>query len=200
MAAKAETVPEAKVVLLGTTMVGKTSIVTRVTSGEFDPSIKPTIGACYASKSFDVDGKTVKLQIWDTAGQERFKTLVPMYYRGAKVAVIVFSVTDSASLGEIDFWATGVKSGTSPPPVLFVIGNKIDLVDERVVSTEQGQEVANKHGAEYFEISATTGDNVDKMIMRVAQVALNSIKDEAPSGPAVVTIESKEKKGNKCSC
>ncbi|KAH0792235.1 small GTP-binding protein [Histomonas meleagridis] len=201
MAAKSEAVPEAKVVLLGTTMVGKTSIVTRVTSGEFDPSIKPTIGACYASKSFDVNGRTVKLQIWDTAGQERFKTLVPMYYRGAKVAVIVFSVTDSASLGEIDFWATGVKSGTSPPPVLFVIGNKIDLVDERVVSTEQGQEVASKHGAEYFEISATTGDNVDKMIMRVAEVALSQVKDEAPSGGgAVVTIETHEKKNNKCSC
>ena len=199
MAAKSDAVPEAKVVLLGTTMVGKTSIVTRVTSGEFDPSIKPTIGACYASKSFDVDGRTVKLQIWDTAGQERFKTLVPMYYRGAKVAVIVFSVTDSASLGEIDFWATGVKAGTSPPPVLFIIGNKIDLVDERVVSTEQGQEVAKKHGAEYFEISATTGDNVDKMINRVAEVALSQVKDDSPSGTAVVTIETKQKK-NKCNC
>ncbi|OHT06020.1 small GTP-binding protein [Tritrichomonas foetus] len=197
MSAKPDAIPEAKVVLLGTTMVGKTSIVTRVTSGEFDPSIKPTIGACYASKSFDVNGKTVKLQIWDTAGQERFKTLVPMYYRGAKVAVIVFSVVDAASLNEIDFWATGVKAGASPAPLLFVIGNKIDLVDERTVTEEQGQEVAKKHGAEYFEISATTGTNIDKMIARVAEVALAQVKDEQPQ-TSVVTIKAEKNKKKGC--
>ena len=194
-----EAIPEAKVVLLGTTMVGKTSIVTRVTSGEFDPSIKPTIGACYASKSFDVNGKTVKLQIWDTAGQERFKTLVPMYYRGAKVAVIVFSVTDAASLAEIDFWATGVKAGASPPPEILIIGNKIDLVEERTVSTEQGAEVAKKYNAEYFEISATTGANVEQMITRVAEVALSKVDDaSSPQVEVVPIVPDKQGKGKKC--
>lgn len=190
-----EAVPEAKVVLLGTTMVGKTSIVTRVTSGEFDPSIKPTIGACYASKSFDVGDRTVKLQIWDTAGQERFKTLVPMYYRGAKVAIIVFSVTDQASLAEIEFWANGVKAGASPPPILVIVANKIDLAEERVVTEAQGREVAQKWNAEYFEVSATTGANLDTMINRVAEVALGQVKDDKME-TTVVTIK-REKNGKK---
>lgn len=196
----ADQCPEAKVVLLGTTMVGKTSIVTRVTSGEFDPSIKPTIGACYASKTFTVDDKTVKLQIWDTAGQERFKTLVPMYYRGSKVAIIVFSVIDEQSLSEVSFWANGVKAGASPPPAIFVVGNKIDLQNERKVTTEQGQEVAKQFGAEYFEISATTGANLDEMIKRVATVALQQVKDDTPQ-PTVTVIKSDNNNGGKkCGC
>ena len=194
-----ESVPEAKVVLLGTTMVGKTSIVTRVTSGEFDPSIKPTIGACYASKSFEVGERTVKLQIWDTAGQERFKTLVPMYYRGAKVAIIVFSVIDQASLAEIEFWANGVKAGASPPPILVIVANKIDLEAERVVSEAQGKEVAQKWNAEYFEVSATTGANLDKMINRVAEIALSQVKEDKTE-TTVVTIKHEKggKKSGKC--
>ena len=193
-----EQCPEAKVVLLGTTMVGKTSIVTRVTSNEFDPSIKPTIGACYASKTFTLpDGKSVKLQIWDTAGQERFKTLVPMYYRGSKVAIIVFSVIDSASLNEVSFWANGVKAGASPPPALFVVGNKIDLESERTVSTEQGKEIANQFNAEYFEISATTGANLEEMINKVASVALSQVKDDTPQ-PSVTVIKSDGKGKQGC--
>lgn len=195
---KSDPIPEAKVVLLGTTMVGKTSIVTRVTSGEFDPSIKPTIGACYASKTFDVEGKQVKLQIWDTAGQERFKTLVPMYYRGAKVAVIVFSVIDPPSLNEISFWANGVKAGASPPPQLFVIANKIDLESERQVTKEQGMEVAKQFGAQYFEISATTGANVDDMINAVAKQALSMVEQETPQATTVVIKPDKPDKKPCC--
>lgn len=192
--------PEAKVVLLGTTMVGKTSIVTRVTSGEFDESIKPTIGACYASKTFEIDGKSIKLQIWDTAGQERFKTLVPMYYRGSKVAIIVFSVIDEQSLSEVSFWANGVKAGASPPPALFVVANKIDLQDERKITTEQGQEVASQFGATYFEISANTGANLDEMINKVASVALSQVKDDTPQ-PTVTVIKSDNNNNKKnCSC
>lgn len=90
-----ENVPEAKVVLLGTTMVGKTTLVTQVTTGEFDPSIKATVGACYASKTFEVRDKMIKLQIWDTAGQERFQSLGSSFYRGTDACILAFDLTNA---------------------------------------------------------------------------------------------------------
>lgn len=190
--------PEAKVVLLGASSVGKTSIVTRVTSGAFDPTIKPTIGACYASKSFNVEDRTIKLQIWDTAGQERFKNLVPMYYRGSRVALVVFSVADKGSFDDVDFWVQSVKASSNTPPVIFLIANKIDLVDHIEVTTEQGKEIAEKWGAEYFEVSAVTGTNVDDMIQRLAQVALDQVREEPRQGQAAVQIKAAKKDKSGC--
>lgn len=197
MSAKSTIIPEAKVVLIGTTNVGKTSIVTRVTSGEFDPEIKNTVGACYATKSFSVDNQTIKLQIWDTAGQERFKTLVPMYYRGAVVAVVVFSVTEEATLEEIDFYANGVLSVANPPPAIIIVANKIDLESERVISREKGEEYARKFNAEYFEISAATGVGIEPMIKRIAEISFNRIKDDVQKSDVVI-IKKNDKKQKSC--
>lgn len=194
MASSDTSIPEAKVVLVGATMVGKTSIVTRVTSGEFDQEIKSTIGACYASKSFVINERTIKLQIWDTAGQERFRTLVPMYYRGAKVAIIVFSVDDLKSLDDVEFYADGIIDVAPPPPIIVVVANKIDLADRRCVTREQGETVAKKYNAEYFEISAQTGVNLDKMIQRVAEIAITQVNDEVESTVVINTTPQKKKK------
>lgn len=185
-------IPEAKVVLVGATMVGKTSIVTRVTSGEFDPEIKSTIGACYASKSFVINERSVKLHIWDTAGQERFRTLVPMYYRGAKVAIIVFSVDDLKSLEDVEFYADGLID-VAPPPIIVVVANKIDLTDRRCVTRGQGETIAKKYNAEYFEISAQTGVNLDKMIHRVAEIAMTQINDDVEGTVVINTTPQKKK-------
>lgn len=121
-----------------------------------------------------------------------------MYYRGSKVAIVCFSVTDEASLNEVDFWANGVKGGANPAPVIFIVANKIDMVDERVISTEKGKEIAAKWNAEYFEVSAQTGTNVNDMITRVAEVALGQIKETEGSGAAVVSIKAEKKKKKTC--
>ena len=189
-------IPEAKVVLLGSTMVGKTSLVTRFTSGEFDPSIKATVGACYASKVVPVEKETIKLQIWDTAGQEKFRTLVPMYFRGAKVAILTFSVCDADSQKEVLFWANSVKQGTAQMPTLFVVGNKIDL-PERTVSTESGKETANEVGGEYIEVSALEGTNMDQLLNMIAKAALTAVKADAPQ-PKTQTITPSGKKKDGC--
>ena len=192
-------IPEAKVVLLGATMVGKTSLVTRFTSGEFDPSIKATVGACYASKVVQVDNETVKLQIWDTAGQEKFRTLVPMYFRGAKVAILVFAVNDVDSQKDVTFWANSVKQGTAQMPTLFVVGNKIDLTDSRTVSTESGKETALEVGAEYIEASAKDNTNLDELLKKVARAALQAVKSDAPQPKTqTITTTNKKKKDGCC--
>ena len=192
-------IPEAKVVLLGATMVGKTSLVTRFTSGEFDPSIKATVGACYASKVVQVDNETVKLQIWDTAGQEKFRTLVPMYFRGAKVAILVFAVNDVDSQKDVTFWANSVKQGTAQMPTLFVVGNKIDLTDSRTVSTESGKKTALEVGAEYIEASAKDNTNLDELLKKVARAALQAVKSDAPQPKTqTITTTNKKKKDGCC--
>jgi len=191
-----DTVPEAKVVLLGATLVGKTTLVTRFTSGEFDPSIKSTIGACYASKIVSVNNENVKLQIWDTAGQEKFRTLVPMYFRGAKVAILTFSVCDAETCNEVSFWANSVKQGTSQMPALFVVANKIDL--DRVVSREKGEELAKEIGAEYYEVSAFEGKGVDELLQGVARSALSAVKTDSPVPKTAVITPNKSNKGGCC--
>lgn len=186
----ADSVPETKIVLVGAQGVGKTCIVSRAITGQFDPSVKATVGACYACKLVEVKDKTIKLQIWDTAGQERYKNMVPMYYRNARIAVVVFSVIDELSLEAVDFWVNSVNAGTSPQPALFIVGNKIDCeAEQRKITTEQGKEMAAKFDAEYFEVSALTGKNIEEMMQRMGEVALKKVEeDEQQSNNTTVII------------
>jgi small GTP-binding protein len=172
--------PSMKVVLLGSSLVGKTTIVTRAITREFDGEIKPTVGAAYASRPVAVGEQQIQLRIWDTAGQERFRTLVPMYFRGARAALVVFSIVDPASLNEVDFWANAVKQSASPPPAIFIVANKMDLQGERLVSEADGKEVAERYGGEYWEISAKTGAHVEEMIARVAEIGMAKAKARGP--------------------
>ena len=191
---------EAKVVLLGTTLVGKTTIVTRATTGKFDGAIKQTVGACYTAQTVALPGGTIKLQIWDTAGQERFKTLAPMYYRGASVLIIVFSVTDHVSFNEVEFWARGGSGTASVPPGLILVGNKVDLFEERCVTFDQGQALAARLGAEYIEVSALTGDQIDALFDLAARVALTKVQEMHQPTETLVVEGTERNSERKCGC
>ena len=193
-----ETIPEAKVVLLGATMVGKTTLVTRFTSGEFDPSIKSTIGACYASKLVETPSGTIKLQIWDTAGQEKFRTLVPMYFRGAKVAILVYSVCDADTKNEVAFWANSVKQATTGNTQLIFVGNKIDRQNDRVVQTSQGEELAKELGGLFIEVSAMDNTNVQDLLDLVGRKALEVVKAEEPQPKSRTIAPTGKKRGGCC--
>jgi small GTP-binding protein len=173
----ADDLPSAKIVLLGATMVGKTTLISRLTNGDFDPSSQVTVGPCYSSRVTEVGATRITLQIWDTAGQERFKTLVPMYFRGAAAALIIYSVVDATSFRDVAFWAARVKEDSNSPPTLFLIANKTDL-PQRQVSVADGQDAAKTHGAEFYEVSAASGVGLDEMIQRVAEVALASTEEK----------------------
>ncbi|KAK8881080.1 hypothetical protein M9Y10_003808 [Tritrichomonas musculus] len=160
---------DSKIVLLGATSVGKTSIICRAVSDEFDSEMPATIGACYTAKQVQLSDVTVNLQIWDTAGQERFRTLAPMYYRGSVIALLVFSLIEESSLNDVKNWANEMKHQTDEMPKLFVIGNKMDLVDERVITTEQGEEVAKELNAIYCEVSAKSGRGIEELFVNVAE-------------------------------
>ena len=159
---------QCKLVLLGASNSGKTSLITRLVSNEFSPDILATLGAGLSTSDFTVNNQTVKLNIWDTAGQENYKSLAKIYYRDAKVVFLVFDITSSDSMKELDYWIEEMSSISIDDKILFIIGNKIDMEDQRVVSNEEGQEYANKHKATYIETSAKTGENVVKAFKNAA--------------------------------
>jgi small GTP-binding protein len=166
---------DAKVVFLGGSGVGKTSIICRAISDDFNPNMASTIGACFAAKRVQLDSRSVNLQIWDTAGQERFRTLAPMYYRGAVVCVLVFSVIDDASLLEVEGWAKEMSSQASTVPELFVVGNKVDCTAERTVQHSEGEAIAQKLKAGYLEVSAKKSTAIDELFVMVAELAAQKV-------------------------
>ncbi|KAI8443160.1 RAB5B, member ras oncogene family, isoform CRA_b, partial [Phakopsora pachyrhizi] len=130
---------EAKVVILGMQGVGKTSIVHRYTTGSFSYSLTSTIGASFCTKKLSVDGCKVRLQIWDTAGQERFRSMAPMYYRGANAAILVYDLTNQESFSDIQNWIDELRQNMTSDLIIQIVGSKADLAhDRRAVDLDEG--------------------------------------------------------------
>ena len=164
---------ESKVVLLGAASVGKTCIVTREISDFYDPEQTPTVGASFSVKTITIGDITMNLRIWDTAGQERFRSLAPMYYQGSQAAIIVFSIIDSDSFEQAEYWINELKMHFTTPPALFLVGNKVDLADSRIISAEQAERKAKEINATYFETSAKNGQNVSELFECIADTLIN---------------------------
>ncbi len=130
-----QTALEAKVVILGSQGVGKTSLVHRYTTGQFNAGSMPsTIGASFATKRLIVDGTKVRLQLWDTAGQERFRSMAPMYYRGSHAAVVVYDITNRRSLEELKSWIEELRTNMGEELTIHIVGAKADLTAARQVT------------------------------------------------------------------
>jgi small GTP-binding protein len=160
---------DAKVVLLGSASVGKTSIITRAVADFHDPAQEPTVGPSFSVKTIQLPNGCVKLWIWDTAGQERFRTLGSLYYHGAHAIVVVFSLTDKESLADAERWADEVRSNCDSVPLLYLVGNKSDLTERRAVNRADAVIVAGRLGAMYIESSAVRGQNVNEIFVAVAE-------------------------------
>jgi len=123
-----------KLVLLGEMNSGKTSLVYRLVKNSFVERMEPTIGAAFMVKNLQVDGVQIKLEIWDTAGQERYRSLAPMYYRGAAAAILVYDITRKSSFETMRKWVSELQKQASPNIVLALAGNKCDLTSHREVT------------------------------------------------------------------
>lgn len=149
-----------KVVLVGDTGVGKSSIATQFANKEFSEFQESTIGAAFFSKSTEIDGIPCKMDVWDTAGQERYHSLTPMYYRGAKIALIVFDITNLLSYEKMKTWADEIRNAVNNI-VITIVGNKLDLESRRKISKEDVTEYCRQEGFEYYETSAKTAENIE---------------------------------------
>mmetsp|Transcript_14899 Transcript_14899/g.15614 ORF Transcript_14899/g.15614 Transcript_14899/m.15614 type:complete len:205 (-) Transcript_14899:1562-2176(-) len=163
---------EVKVCIIGESDVGKTSLSMRYCQGEFSDHSTPTIGASFLQHRVNVDGIDLSLQIWDTAGQERFRSMAPMYYRGAKAAVLVFDISNEESFHNAKSWLKDLKAHADPDVVVCIAGNKCDK--EPAFDLRQCEEFAKSVEAVFGKTSAQTGEGVNKLFAeltkRIAEV------------------------------
>ncbi|KAL8094800.1 ras-related protein RABC2a-like [Apium graveolens] len=159
-----------KILLIGDSAVGKSSLLLTFISNSVDQDISPTIGVDFKIKQLTVGGKKLKLTIWDTAGQERFRTLTSSYYRGAQGIILVYDVTRRDTFTNLsDVWAKEVDLySTNQNCVKMLVGNKVDIESERVVSREEGIALAKEHGCLFLECSAKTRENVEQCFEELA--------------------------------
>ena len=169
-----------KVIFLGNSSVGKTSIIQRLVSGRFPDDPLSTVGIDYISRKFTINDKTVSLCIWDTAGQERFRSLIPGYLRDSAVVVIVFDLTKELEDNQIEDWINLTNQQVGEENYkLFLVGNKTDLKDARKCEVEDGERLAEKYGGTYFETSARQNLRVDELFQTIAFQVLNLSDEEA---------------------
>jgi len=174
---------EAKIVLLGETGVGKTSMVLRFAEQRFSHNVTPTIGASFLSKTICIDGARVKMQLWDTAGQERFRSLAPMYYRGANAAILVYDVTSEQSFLRVKEWVRELRTNVFEDILMIVVGNQVDKAKHQVHPLEAA-EYAQSIGASFLEVSARMNTGVEEVFMRVVKylVDIHSTTKEITEG------------------
>ncbi|KAH0792980.1 small GTP-binding protein [Histomonas meleagridis] len=190
-----------KLVLLGDSGVGKTSIVSQYVSGKCSDSVKPTIGAAFVTKELTISGQQIELLIWDTAGQEVYRGLAPMYYRSALIAIIVYDVTRSQSFDSVAYWIKELKTNVDGNIVILVCGNKTDLDEQRTVESTIAQKSAEESGALYAETSATSGTGVERMFqIAVSKLLESRAKLNAQDTGVKIDEKKKPEKGDNTCC
>ncbi|XP_063706692.1 ras-related protein Rab-7a [Culicoides brevitarsis] len=198
-----------KVIILGDSSVGKTSLMNQYVNKRFSNQYKATIGADFLTKEVVIDDRVVTMQIWDTAGQERFQSLGVAFYRGADCCVLVFDTTAPNTFKNLDSWRDEFLIQASPRDMehfpFVVLGNKIDL-ENKAVSTKRAQQwCQSKNDIPYFETSAKEGINVDLAFQTIAKNALaqesdENIYSEFPDPIKLNPTESNVSNGDNCSC
>ncbi|MHA2286566.1 MAG: GTP-binding protein [Candidatus Thorarchaeota archaeon] len=163
-----------KIVMLGDGAVGKTALTTRFTQEQFDADYKRTIGSDFAIKRLEVPEKdsSVTLQVWDLAGQPRFEIVRQGFYRGARGGLLVRRTFLNA-----ENWKEEAFKNLQREIPLVVVANKVDLVDSRIVTPEEGKKYADEHGHLYVESSALTGENVEQAYTALSSKMIDSAKD-----------------------
>ena len=149
-----------KVLLLGNSDVGKSSLLLRYVDSVWNDAFVPTIGVDFKVKTLTINEKKVKMQIWDTAGQERFRTVVSTYFRGAHGILLLYDVTNRDSFKNLESWLIEIEKNAKEKVLKILIGNKCDLTDDREIQSDEGKAFALRNGMEFMETSAKMNTNV----------------------------------------
>lgn len=168
-----------KIIIVGDTHVGKSSIVNRFINDKFQHSSTHTIGVCFDSTVVNVQNKYIRLQLWDTAGQERFRSITRTYYKGAVGAVLTFDITNRLSFNHVISWLNDVKEFSISGIPIILVGNKSDKNTERQVYYEEANKFAHDNQIKYIETSALSGDNIFDLFIKLTKIILaNNVGNE----------------------
>ncbi|TGZ66430.1 hypothetical protein CRM22_005320 [Opisthorchis felineus] len=195
-------VQKSKCVFLGEQNVGKTCIILRFMHDVFDQTYQATIGIDFLSKTLCLDQKSVRLQLWDTAGQERFRSLIPNYIRDSAVSIVVYDVTSRDSFDRTVEWIRKIRDERDTSSLIFLVGNKVDLEDERVITTEEGTELAKKEGLFFLETSAKSNIGIQKLFKWIGREIIKTGRYTGPpsSRTSLVEPEPEKKRRWRCWC
>lgn len=164
MASADQTLDESlKILVIGDSDVGKTSLVFRFVDGSFSSQFVPTVGIDFKSKTIVWNDKRIQLQIWDTAGQERYRSITTSYFRGAAGFVIMYDIRNEVSFNGVQEWVSQIKAYSGPEVKKILVGNVTDEEKEREVTIKKGQQLADKLGIEFIETSVKNNSNVEKV-------------------------------------
>jgi small GTP-binding protein len=183
-----------KLLIIGDSAVGKTSILIRFTDDEFSTSHLATVGIDIKNKTFELDRDVVKLQIWDSAGQERFHSIASSFYKGAMGILLVYDCTNEDSFRNVGKWLHSIQTHGSDNVQKVLIGNKCDM-PSRTVSTAVGERMAKEAGLKLFETSAKTNINIHEAFYYISrQVILNYASYQVPAPPLRLGQRSQRRK------
>ncbi|KAF5284645.1 hypothetical protein FQR65_LT13476 [Abscondita terminalis] len=192
-----------KLLIIGDSGVGKSSLLLRFADNTFSGSYITTIGVDFKIRTVTIDGQRIKLQIWDTAGQERFRTITSTYYRGTHGVIVVYDVTNGESFANVKRWLHEIEQNCDVVNRILV-GNKNDCPDRKVVLTEDAKRFADTMGIQLFETSAKDNINVEEMFVSVTRLVLRAkleMKErQNVTQNDVVNLRKSNKQGKKKCC
>ena len=183
-----------KIMLLGESQIGKTSLIQRYVKNNFNLSYITTVGIDFQLKQIKMNNKSIKLQIWDTAGQERFKNITKSYFHSSDGFIVGYDITSRLSFTNVSTWLKEINDNAPEEIQKILIGNKCDL-NEREVTTEEGQKLAEENGMKFFETSAKNDINVKETFESITKDILDvQYKEEGESRNSLVIDRNIEKK------
>ena len=161
-----------KILIIGDSTVGKTNFVYKFSEDKFSENYFASTGIELKTTSIQIDGKSIKIQLWDTVGQEKYRTMIKNLYLKSQGIIILFDITNETSFINLKNWMSQIKESCGEDIPILLVGNKIDLEDNRVINKERAMEYANNENIEYIEVSSKTGENINKALTSLLQKIL----------------------------
>ena len=190
-----------KILLLGDCAVGKSCLLLRYCENSFQESHLATIGLDFRLKTITLENnRKIRIQIWDTAGEDRFRSITRNYYKGAHGIVLIYDVTDQQSFQHIKDWVDKIKEESKEGVIIYLVGNKIDLIDKRIITNGDGKKLSEEIKIKYYETSAKDSIGVNEVFENLVKDMDNFYSEQHQEEMETIHIDKKDKKKRKLRC